>query len=41
MVADESDRLVGVLSLSDIAQHDRSEAAVDTFREVTEREVKT
>jgi CBS domain-containing protein len=38
---DESDRLVGVISLSDIAQHERGGAAVDTFREVTEREAKT
>jgi CBS domain-containing protein len=41
VVCDESDRLVGVISLSDIAQHDRTSAAVDTFREVTEREAKT
>lgn len=36
---DDEDRLVGVISLSDIAQYESSETAADTLREVTDREV--
>lgn len=38
MVCDDDERLVGVISLSDIAQHDRSRRAGKTLRKVTTRE---
>lgn len=41
MCVDDGGRLVGVISLSDIAQHDRAGRAADTLRGVSEREVKT
>jgi CBS domain-containing protein len=37
---DEADRLVGIISLSDIAQHERGRRASDTLREVSEREAR-
>ena len=36
---DDADRLAGVISLSDLAQHDKGRAA-QTMREVSEREVR-
>jgi CBS domain-containing protein len=39
MVIDEAGRLVGVISLSDLAQHDKGHAA-QTMKEVSERESK-
>ena len=41
MCVDDGGRLVGVISLSDIAQHDRAGRAADTLRGVSEREAKT
>ncbi|WP_242393224.1 CBS domain-containing protein [Anaeromyxobacter oryzisoli] len=38
MCVDESGALVGVISLSDIAQHERGGRASDTLREISERE---
>ncbi len=38
---DEGGRLAGVISLSDIAQHDRRGRAAETLREVSAREVRT
>src|SRR6266568_2260864 len=40
LCVDDSDRLVGIISLSDIAQHERGSRASDTLREVSEREVR-
>ncbi len=37
---DEGGRLIGVISLSDIAQHERGRRASDTLREVSEREAR-
>jgi CBS domain-containing protein len=41
MCVDDGGRLVGVISLSDIAQHERGGRAADTLREVSERETRT
>jgi len=41
MCVDEGGRLVGVISLSDIAQHERGDLASKTLREVSEREART
>ncbi|HYG69805.1 MAG TPA: CBS domain-containing protein [Anaeromyxobacteraceae bacterium] len=41
MCVDEGDRLVGVISLSDVAQHERGGRAADTLREVSQREART
>lgn len=38
MICDDDERLVGVISLSDIAQHDRARKAGRTLRKVTARE---
>lgn len=38
LICDENDKLVGVISLSDIAQHDRARKAGKTLRAVTSRE---
>jgi CBS domain-containing protein len=38
MICDDDERLIGVISLSDIAQHDRSRKAGKTLRKVTKRE---
>lgn len=40
MCIDADDRLVGVISLSDIAQHERGPRAVDTLRQISAREVR-
>lgn len=40
MVVDENGKLVGVISLSDIAQHDRSGQASETLRGVSSREAR-
>jgi CBS domain-containing protein len=40
MCLDDSGRLEGVISLSDIAQHDRGRAS-ETLRQISEREVRT
>ena len=40
LCVDEGGRLVGVISLSDIAQHERGRRASDTLREVSEREAR-
>lgn len=40
MCIDEDERLVGVISLSDIAQHERGSRASDTLRQVSAREVR-
>lgn len=40
LCVDESDRLVGVISLSDLAQHEHGSRAADTLREVSERETR-
>lgn len=40
MCIDEDERLVGVISLSDIAQHERGTRASDTLRQVSAREVR-
>jgi CBS domain-containing protein len=40
MCLDADGHLVGVISLSDIAQHEDDARASDTFRQVTEREVR-
>lgn len=37
---DETARLIGVISLSDIAQHESGSRAAETLREVTEREAR-
>lgn len=39
MCIDESGKLVGIVSLSDVAQADKGERVAETLREVTEREV--
>ncbi len=39
LICDADDKLVGVISLSDIAQHDRARKAGKTLRAVTSREV--
>lgn len=39
MCTDAGGRLLGVISLSDIAQHETGERASETLREVSEREV--
>lgn len=41
MCLDKGGRLVGVISLSDIAQHERGGRAAETLREVSEREAST
>jgi CBS domain-containing protein len=41
LCVDEDGRLAGVISLSDIAQHERSGRVAETLREVSEREVRT
>jgi CBS domain-containing protein len=41
MCVDDGGRLVGVISLSDIAQHETGERASETLREVSEREAHT
>jgi CBS domain-containing protein len=41
MCIDESNRLVGILSLSDIARYDRTGLASETLRGITEREART
>lgn len=38
LICDDDDKLVGVISLSDIAQHERSRKAGKTLRAVTTRE---
>lgn len=40
MICDADERLVGVISLSDIAQHERSRKAGKTLRSVTAREAR-
>lgn len=40
MCLDDGGRLVGIISLSDIAQHVDGAHALETFRQVTEREVR-
>jgi CBS domain-containing protein len=40
MCCDEAGRLVGVISLSDIAQHESGRRASDTLREITSREAR-
>jgi hypothetical protein len=40
MCLDNNHRLVGVISLSDLAQLDLGTRAADTLREVSEREVR-
>jgi len=40
MVLDDAGRLVGVISLSDIAQHEDSARAFDMLRQISEREVR-
>jgi CBS domain-containing protein len=40
MCLDDNGRLVGIISLSDIAQHVDSAHALETFRQVSEREVR-
>lgn len=40
MCVDDGGRLVGVLSLSDIAQYDRTGRATETLRNITEREAR-
>jgi CBS domain-containing protein len=40
MCLDESGRVVGIISLSDIAQHVDGALALDTLRQVSEREVR-
>jgi CBS domain-containing protein len=39
MCVDDRGRLVGVISLSDIAQYDRTPRVTETLRRITEREV--
>ena len=41
MCNDDDGRLVGVISLSDIAQHEGGARASDTLRQVSEREART
>jgi CBS domain-containing protein len=41
MCVDGGGQLVGVISLSDIAQHERGKRASDTLRQVSERETRT
>jgi CBS domain-containing protein len=41
MVCDDAGRLLGVISLSDIAQHESGRRASETLREVSEREART
>ena len=40
MCLDDGGRLVGVTSLSDIAQHEDGARALETFRQISEREVR-
>jgi CBS domain-containing protein len=40
MCIDEGGKLIGIISLSDIAQHDRKGRVSDTIRGVTEREAR-
>jgi len=40
MCLDKSGRLVGVISLSDVAQHEEGARAADTLRQVSERELR-
>lgn len=41
MCVDEGGRLLGVISLSDIAQHESGETASETLRGISEREART
>jgi CBS domain-containing protein len=41
MCVDADGRLLGVISLSDIAQHEKGGRASETLREVSEREART
>ena len=41
MCLDQDGRLQGVISLSDIAQHETGERAAETLRDVSEREART
>jgi CBS domain-containing protein len=41
MCVDEDGRIIGVISLSDIAQHEDDRRTAETLREVTEREAYT
>ena len=40
MCVDEAGVLVGIISLSDLAQHDRSAQVMETFREISSREAR-
>jgi len=41
LCVEDGGRLVGVISLSDIARHDRRGRAAETLREISEREART
>ncbi len=41
MCVDEDGRLLGVISLSDVAQHEKGGRASETLREISEREART
>ncbi len=41
MCVDERENLIGVISLSDLAQHERGKRASETLRQVSEREART